>query len=341
MGAFIFKEFDVPNPLRVELRDDDLPEAWPHEQVGFSTGGDVVHKRHKLHGRRSPLFHVFHVDDEPIEVRGRFVDYKMGQGHAVAMRARIEAMRARANLLRVVWNGAVHTALLARAVFGEEGLGCITYELKFEIAIPDGVGDPAAQQGAQGGARPNATADTIAAARAYLAARRATPAAAGNLLRSVNAALTAVEGAMDSLGDAMRLMEAQRDRVFRQVRRVTTLGVRVQQLAQQARRAVGACQEHMRVVSEQVLATGREDNWCFDTQARLRAAAQAARSANEAARRTAAAGTTLYRVKPGDTLESIARERLGDAGRAGEIPLGAADVTPGRVVRLPPAAART
>jgi nucleoid-associated protein YgaU len=46
----------------------------------------------------------------------------------------------------------------------------------------------------------------------------------------------------------------------------------------------------------------------------------------------------LYRVRPGDTLEAIARSELGDASRAGDLGLSPQDLVPGALIRIPEAA---
>ena len=73
----------------------------------------------------------------------------------------------------------------------------------------------------------------------------------------------------------------------------------------------------------------------------LRATRATARAAAESARAPARATSTLYRVRPGDTLESIARTELGDAGRAEELGVPPSALVPGRILRLPPATPRS
>lgn len=328
-SAFIFKEYDLPDAMRVELRDDDAPYGRPQEVAGFETGGEVEKKRVKLPGRREPLYHVLASDDRPLVIKGAFRDYRMGSGHAKEMKKRIELMRGRANLLRLVWDGDQWTGLMVETLFGEEGPGHITYELHFDIALPPDVGAARPQPPRRGDS------SSLDAILAQLRARPPAPVTARGLLAGINRAMTAVEGAMEGLADAQRSLENTRDNVTRQVRRVTSLGAQVQQLTQQARRSLDDTVSQAKGFYQSAKDTVEWDRYSKGLFGNLQETAYGARDANQSARSRLVTTERLYRVKPGDTLESIAREQLGDAGRAGELGLTAAQLTVGRVLRIP------
>jgi hypothetical protein len=330
MSAFTIRELDVPDAMRVELAADDAPEGFPDEEAAFTTGGDVQHKAHRLHGRRSPLVHVFTVEDEPLEIKGRFVDYKMGRGHADAMRDKIERMRARANTLRITWGSKVWRGLLIGTRFPEEGYGYIGYELKFLVIDAPEVSAAPPQASA-----PPASADTLAAARAYLAGRARPPRMPSTFLDKLNAVLDGADSAVNAMESGLRELETQRNNVLRRVRRVTSLGTRAQVACAEAREMIRDTERQVRGIAGNVTAFADLAAWVHDTDARYLGTKAAVRAAMVAARSELNAGTRLYRVRPGDTPELIARRMLHDAGRAGELGLVPGELVAGRVIRVP------
>lgn len=330
MGTlFVFREIDVPDPLRVALAGDDAPYGKAEEQAAFTTGGALLHKRRKLPGRRGALFHVQAADDEPLEITGAFRDFRMGQGHADAMRRKINRIRERANLLRVTWDGQSWTALLTSAKFGQEDRGHVTYELRFDIAQPDGTSSGVPEQR-------RADADTVDRILADLRARRAVQQAQrADALNTLNAVMNAVESAIDAFSTALRQVEQVNDIVSRQVRRVTSLGLQAQQKCADARRTLRGMQRAAVLLRDQAQDAVAWDNYVGGLNDGLHAAAATCRDAVEQQRKRERQASRLYRVKPGDTLERIAQAMLGDAGRAGDLGLTPAQLVPGVVVRIP------
>lgn len=331
--AFVFREFDVSEPLRVELRDDDAPYGHAQEEAAFEVGGEAVRKRIKLPGRREPLFHMLHPDDRPLVVRGAFRDYRMGHGHANAMKRLIERLRARMNLLRVTWNGDQWTAVLGDALFGVEAPGHITYELTFDIGVPPDVSNAQAPSFR----RPDS--DAVERSLAKLRARRTFPARPGNLLTTLNNVMTGIESGLQAFGDAVRVVENTRDNITRQLRRVTSLGSRVMQQIAAGERLVESTRRQLQGIAGSAQDVSAITRWAVGQNADFRLTRATVRSVMAETSRRAAGSSKLYRVRPGDTLESIARQQLGDPGRAGDLGLSPRDLTPGRVVRIPQAAA--
>lgn len=326
---FVFREIDVPDPLRVTLSEDDAPYGKAEEQAAFTTGGALLHKRRKLPGRRGALFHVQAVDDEPLEINGAFRDFRMGRGHADDMRKRIERIKERANLLRVSWDGMSWTALLTSAKFGQEDRGHVTYELKFDIAQPDTAPTATVE-------RRRADADMIDRILADFRARRAvTVAARGGFLATLNALLNRVDAAFDAFGGALRRAEQIGNLASRQVRRVTSLGLQVQQQCQQVRALLRRTAEQAAVIGGQLEDTIAWDNYTQGLHGALGSVTSATRDAVEQQRKAAQRGTRLVRVRPNDTLESIAQRLLNDPGRASELGLAPAQLVPGAIVRVP------
>lgn len=330
MGTlFVFREIDVPNPLRIVLRDDDAPYGKAEETAAFTTGGTLMHKRRKLPGRRGALFHVQAVDDEPLEITGAFRDHRMGQGHADDIRRRIEQVRERANLLRITWDGHTWTGLLTSARFGQEDRGHVTYELKFDLAAP---GAPERTQ------RVEQRADSDAVDRALTEFRRLRSLEAvqrRDAFQTFNEVMNAVEGGLDTFSDALRRVEANAALVSRQVRRVTSLGLQVQQRVAAARRMLLNMTREAARIGGQVEDAVTWDNYVGGINDGLLDAASTCRNAVEQQRRRLRQTTRLYRVKVGDTLESIAASQLGDAARAGDLGLTPSQVVVGAIVRIP------
>lgn len=327
--TFSFREYDVPDPLRVELSEDDAPHGRPYESAGFSSGGPVRKKKVELPGRREPLYHGFKASDRPLVVSGSLRDVRMGQGHAKALRALIERVRERFNLLRITWDAEQWTGVLDETEFGHEGPGHLTYALTFDIALPPGTVGPTPAPRRRG------TSDALDRVLLQLRARPVPPTDVGGLLDTLARGMAAVEDGLGAMGDAVRDLEARRDNLARQVRRVTTLGAQVQQQAQAVERVVRATTAEAAGAVGRVQDTVAWARWCYDRNEELREVRGSARAAMEEARVRERATERLYRVRPGDTPESIAQEQLGDASRAGDLGLTPADLTPGRVLRLP------
>lgn len=330
-SSFVFREYDVPEPLRVELQGDDAPFGRMEEEAGFSSGGEVVRKKVKLPGRRTPLFHVFYADDRPLVVRGRFVDYRMGRGHAKALRALIERVRERGNLLRVIWDGDQWEGLLAETEFGHEDKGYITYELTFDVGKPPDVG------AARAAPRPLADSDALARVLAKLRARPEKPAFSRSLMDALDSGLTALEDALGAFQDAVRSAEVAREGLSAQVRRVSSLGAQVMEQAQVVQDVFDNTTADAAGIVQSFNAIAEWATYSTSMSSFLREVRGTARDAVEAARVRERATERLYVCRNGDTLESIARTELGDASRAGELGLMDADLAPGRVLRLPAA----
>lgn len=329
MAAFTFREKDVTDPLRVELDQDDAPYGHPQDFAAFESGGEHVHKRVKLPGRREPIYHSLYVDDDPLTVRGAFRDYLMGAGHAEGMRRRIEKVRERFNLLRITWGGSQWEGLLHRTKFGHEGDGHLSYELTFTIALPPAITGTAVRTENRGDA------DALERVLADLKKRPLPPAFARDFASTLDAGLAAVENAIAMMSDAALALEVAQGNVARQVSRVTSLNAQVQQLSQQTSRVLESTGALGAGIVTGIADTVAWTTWALPLIATLRTAQATARSVAHTARQRVVATQRLYRVKPGDTLESIARAELGDASRAGDLGATPAQLQPGTILRLP------
>ena len=331
--VFTFKEVDVSSPLKVELRGTDAPFGRPHELAGFEGGGEVKRTKTELPGRAEPVFQVrvpnSHRD---LEVSGALRDFRRGSGHARAMRDAIERIRSRANLLQVTWGDDTWKALLAETTWGYEGVGHITYKLRFDVAAAPG-SETATQPAARRGG-PDAL-DTVLAR--WRAMRRPPAALERSVLDSFNAAMSAVDRAVEAAGDAARTGEEFATRANRAVRRITSLATQAQGRVSELDRMLARMQAEAVITGGQAAAAVDVNAWRFDVLGVTGDIKTALRETKAEERRRERAGTRLYIVKPGDTLEGIARAMLGDSGRAGELGYQPRDLLPGRLIRVPEA----
>jgi hypothetical protein len=325
-------EKDVPSPREVVLDGDDMPYGEERGSAAFESGGKLVRERIDLPGRDAPIFHVHASPERPMVLKGAFRDWLTSTGHARVMRDALLALWRRANLLRLVWGDQERDVLLDEPKFGEESEHSITYELTFEVATaPDSLSFEAAP--------PETAASTLVdVLKERLAARRAAMARVGlerTLLQSILAGVDAVLGGLDTLQREVSGLDRTVGDLGARVRRVTGIADRVRQLADAPQRLLRqlALQRALTVARAEDIAAGWKAQ--FDCVLTLDDVLDGMRTVRAEARRRERAADRLYRVKPGDTLESIAGALLGGAARAGELGLRADELTPGRLVRLP------
>jgi hypothetical protein len=331
--VFTFKEIDVPGPLKVELRSYDAPFGRPHTLAAFESGGEVKRTKTELPGRTEPVFQVRVANSQrDLEVSGAFRDFRMGAGHARAMRDAVERLRLRANLLQITWGDDTWKGLLVETKYGHEGVGHLPYTLRFEIASGPGSETAVQPVARRGGA------DALDAVLAQLRARRAPPAALErNFLDAFNAVMSSIDSGMEAVSDAARTGEEFANRANRAARRITSLATQVQGKVAELDSMMGGLRASAMSTLRQAASVADVDAWRFSILGLGGDLKTALRETKAEERRREREGTKLYVVKPGDTLESIARSALGDAGRAGSLGYQPRDLIPGRLIRVPEA----
>lgn len=331
--VFTFKEIEVTGALKITLAGYDAPFAKPHELAGFEGGGEVKRTKTELPGRAEPVFQVrvpnSHRD---LEVSGAFRDFRMGAGHARSMRDAVERLRTRANLLQITWGDDTWKGLLVETKYGYEGVGHLPYLLRFEIASAPGSENATQPAARRGGA------DALDAVLAQLRARRAPPASVErSFLERFDALMGAIDSGMEAVSDAARSGEEFANRANRAARRITSLATQVQGKVAELDGMMGRLQSSAMTTLRQAASVADVDAWRFNTLQLTGDIKTALRETKAEQRRREREGTRLYVVKPGDTLEGIARTSLGDAGRAGELGYQPRDLVPGRLIRIPEA----
>lgn len=329
--------------LTVTLDGPDMPHAWPYEQAGFESGGPVERQKKHLPGLRKPIIQVQQPRERDFVLRGAFrCALHLREGgtdtdHARAMRDALEELRYRCNPLTITWGTQSRKAFLADARFGEESPLDITYELTFDVV--EGVGRPERRPAEESTREPSTIADQLrqdaAAQTAAWQALRAR-AVATEIIDDVLANLGALETSLAEVSVASAaLADAQGSGRLAATERVLTA-------AQGAQSAALAASGSLEALSPgDVVLAGNGDAtvglWAaqMDSAVVLAAVVDELRELALSARRRSQAGSRLYLVRRGDTVESIARTVLGSAGRAAELGLRPDELVPGTLVWVP------
>jgi hypothetical protein len=156
-----------------------------------------------------------------------------------------------------------------------------------------------------------------------------------DLLQSILAGLDAVLSSLDTVQREVSGLDRTIGNLGARVRRVIGVADRVQQLAAAPQNFLRQLdvQRRLTVAHANAIAEGWRAQ--FDCVLTLDDVLDGMRTVRAEARRRQRAADRLYRVKPGDTLESIASALLGSAARAGELGVREDELAPGRLLRLP------
>lgn len=341
----VFIEEDIAGGLRAELRDADGPFGRPRDTVGFNLGGTLEHTAIYLPGRDTPIFQIKQARERDFVLRGAFRDHLRAQDlgaadptHAADQVELLERIRRRGNPVTVTRGADQIFGILAETDFGFEGDHDITYELTFKVSSRGGVApdpQPATQtRTASGADLAQAIADDLAEHRARFAALAADAQSRAAQAAVLNALDLAAAAVSDVVVAAAALESTPTAPSFGDV-------ARLDGLARAAQTAVGGFAAAVALSAPALAAGGTPVNVVATWQAVYPAAyavtgwqddLRTIRADNRARVRRAA---RLYTVRDGDTLESIAREQLGDASRAGELGVRADELRPGLVIRIP------
>lgn len=340
-SAIVIEEVGVPDPIRITLEGDDLPEGSPREQTAWEEGGIVKlgdDEGTYYPGRTEPDYFVLQVRQRPRVLKGSFRDSQWGEsGRARRMEEALERMRQRANPLSIAWELEFFDGFLQEAKFGVEGPGDITYELTLLVSSVAASNQTARET------KPTPTSDDVASLLddlAALKARLAAAALAATVRLSLLTLFGAVEQALADCADAVALAETATAGVASQVAsyagRVVAAARDVRDRATELRDVVGA----LHVTDLLDAATSTDEAQFAEVQADMLAEMTALRDTM----RTLAVATLdqvsqsrIYQVRPGDTLDSVALSQLGDRGRAGDLGLTPAQLAArvGQYIRLP------
>lgn len=354
-SAFVFKEDIGANAITVSLEDTDTPFGFPREVTGFESGGKTDVAEGGIYNPGSPrvVLQMMAVRQTRMVIKGAFRD-KIRAGaqrqtqnspepnHARAMRDTIELVRQRGNPLKITWFGDERSGVLEETKFGEEGRHDITYELTFIIAVPTSGYTQTTNQLVS--ATPSIEdlrsqmAANLATQRAQLAALAANAAA----VAAISNSLGFLASAIDTLGTftttAERVVVSTPQQLQNSYNSVIASAQNAQAQAQAVRDA-GLdwleAEDAMKQADADSLAAWWD--WQTTTQLVLDQIIDAMRQVRLQSLQQLRLATRLYRVQPGDSLESIALSQLGSRARASDLGVRADQLVTGAYVRIPQA----
>lgn len=332
--VFVIEQRTGSDRKRIELADHDLPFGRPRKGAAFDLGGDVETNDVKLDGRTSPIIHTRYEDFHPTVVKGHLRDHFSGiQGAAHSTRRELERLKSRKGLVTLSIGKLTWVAFFKGAKFGYEGENDLTYELTFRV-----VEGP--QSKAQTFTDPVVLApvDLVANARAALAIDRA----AFLAISLSRIAATQIFLAFDNLDSGLDQAESAARDLENDASTATAsaMSARCQDAKAKCDALLAAAQAYAAadaVPRPTAAAMGayqqQQANACqgaLETRAALQ-------RLQISSRQIVVRGKRLYRVVAGDTLESIAMDKLGSKARAGEIGYRQPDLKPDRFILIPAA----
>lgn len=317
---FVVEELNTADgldPLVLRLAGRDAPLGGRGSGGAFELAPQVRQAEFHYPGVDEPTRHVQGLKFGPLTVKGNLQDRYAARGHAKAMAEQMDLLARRKRRLRIAWGTWVWRGLLDVAKLSPETTADINYELTFHI---DGWDERSGVTIASDAPTTPADLGTVAAAQREILADKLDGLDA--MLEGVSAALVyeaalALLGAIDALTEALgaltSLVYADTD-----VGRVLDLSRSLGLEAARTRGVVGSIPvpDDARVTSAAAWQTARaellEATWLLEGDA------LATRLRLEALDRAGVA-QEVYVARDGDTLETVARERLGDEGRAGDL----------------------
>lgn len=323
-----------PNPKRIELRDWDLPHGRPRKEAAFTLGDKTVSNKIYLDGRDTPIVHMRYLTGEPLKIKGHFRDELWAeQGHALFMRSKFKELHGRQRELTVSWGTIRLLATIEGSQFHVEDDANIRYEIEFfiikdiseavTVSKSEAVSDPA---------------DVVSTIRQRMAARKA--AAQAQFAQTIG--MLAIMEAYSAADTALQSAEASAEKFEQSTDRARDVPHELESKCEEAR---------ARATDLEALATSTDDAdflpivsavtaptwWAFrdDTIVGCAEVIDTMRAIERTSRLAQTPASTLYQVRPGDTVESIALSTLGSPARAGELSIMPRDLVPGRYVRIP------
>lgn len=343
---FVVQEL-VPNGQTVVLSDSDMPFGRPREMVAFETGGETDIAEDGIYnpGSEQVVLQVMNSNKHrPMIIKGAFRDRLFGVvGHARSMRDAFDALKLRANPVRISWGGDERVGLVWKTLFGEEGANDISYEITFYIAVPPtgvataGTVDLRGNLASIEDLRAQMKAQLIVIQLQLLA-----PYLTQSSFTTLSGVLNSISIALDYLSVSTTAFEKM-------------TGVTPQAAVARANQVIAGCTSVVGFVQalRTTLSTFRADqasqyinadnsvSWwtaLYNGQLFINQILDAMRSIMAKARTRVRQSTQLYRVQPGDTLESIALYKLGSRARSGDLGIRADQLVPGKYIRIPESA---
>lgn len=338
-GAFVVEEItsrDGLNRVVLRLEGRNLPEGGKGSGGGFEIAPKTRQTAHRYPGVDKPTRHMLGVDYDPFAIRGVVRDRYNAPGFAMAFRRSVELLAGRP--VRLSWGGDIsYEGVLDKASLAVETEHDVVYQLTFEIDGPTEAPRPA-----QAAETPATVGDLAADAATARATLQGTEEVAPRLLSAADAAavlgaLTILSAASDALDAALEGQTEAAALDHAANRRAAAAAGGLAAAARLAASTLGTVPvPPSRGLDAAAWQSARAEALEATTVMELSAAATQARLDEIAAE---GAAVEVYEAREGDTLESIALDRLGDASRAAAIArnnrLAGLAATPGQSLTIP------
>lgn len=331
----------------VTLTEHELPYGRRHELAAFESGVEVDIAEDGVYnpGSDRVTIPVMQPRYLPMVLKGRFHDafFPKDPGHSRSQRDKLTKLAQRANPVKITWGDDERQGLLRIAKFGEESEFDIAYDLTFFIAVPPTGTAPPRQDGLlpptddpsdllsqlQAQAAQHQAALDAVALRTFAASQYA------SLFSSANAALEAASTAALAFATAQVSTPHQ----------ILSAGRSVIASVQSTQDQFTALKAYTQNLDdEDAVSPVTADNitawwaWSYDAQDDFLSILDTLRTIAQTAQLALRKATQIYQVQEGDTLESIAQQKLGARGRSLDLGISQADLVPGNYVRIPEAA---
>lgn len=338
--------------LTVTLAGTDAPYGQVRVTSAFESGGPVEHEEIYFPGKTKPIYQIKQARERPLVIKGAFRDHlaisydgvQDGTQHARQMRDQVEAIRLRCNPVRLTWSGAdggqERQGILSEAKYGEESSQQITYELTFKIAVP------VTPQGGDGQSFTRQDTSDTSSQSENLASANAQRASL--LASNFNVDLAVVGGLQASIATAQNALGNSTTLALAfETAPTASRAKAAQQLLGAAKSAetasLAALDFYLETTVDEMVPSGEPlaqiawwnvqysgiDDWLAILNQMRNIAAQARKQIYRTER--------LYLIRQGDTLESIARQTLGDASRSAQLGVRQDQLVPGLLLRIPQA----
>jgi len=338
---FIIEEATGNNRIKVTLDNHDAPMGMPREQPAFSLGGENETHTIRLDGRQTPIVHTRFTVWEPVEIHGHIRDtLDGGNGSSFFGRAQnivkdLQQIFDNQRKCTLSCGPFTWSAFPKKCRIPVEGVSDFTYELKFEVLSRPGFSPPKRDQDQLLESFPY---DLAAQARATLAADRVALLAQQILVSTQVALATMFDQVDTALGDTMAAAQAFENAGDKGIAEANTLSARAAQASAQCDIMLSSLSSSDPATS--LTTTAQDASASFEAAvyasiADVYATKQDMRRLQYTARQRIRSTTQVYKVAPGDTLESIATTQLGSPARAHDLGYRPQDLVPGKLIRIP------
>ena len=338
---FVIKETVGQNRVTVTLDNHDSPFGAPRKHEIFALGGENERHLIRLDGRQTPIIHTRYTMWEPAVVKGHLRDHftagettnDRGTGQEIVQKLSQSLENQRLCEITIgPWTWRVFPKKFRLPV---EGLNDFTYELTFDVLIRPGYTAP----------RPpdddgifQFPFDITAEIQAILAADRIALVTQQIIVTSMVLLLASYAAVDNALSDTMAAAQAFENAPTNATAEARQMGSKAHQAKVQCD-LLGAMLDSADpatvLTTTEAAGVASFQAQCYSASLNVAECKKRMRGLQYTANKRVRSTTTIYKVGPGDTLDSIATSQLGSAGRAGDLGLREQDLVSGKLIRIP------